>query len=200
MTLFVSTNKASTSGYNKESPSNKGSTFSLSNSFKSLNDENLIIKEVATGSMATTLEKVDYLDNLGSNDEVEPVKNEMASFLVSKPMGVGYGLKNLLKQWREINVDYDYDPYDDDMYEGQEIPNNIQTICDDLDIKKKEKRWCRNVKRNGDVIKDGYAVEKPAENEINPQGARNKSGVKGARRESGREIELQARSKPSKKY
>ncbi|GJW40856.1 hypothetical protein Tco_0066701 [Tanacetum coccineum] len=101
-----------------------------------LNDENLIIKEVETGSMATTsgtqeegqsftsivdtinvldkqllegklvlvdydgksLEKVDYLGNLGSDDEVEPVENEMPSFLASKPMGGGYGSKSLLKQ------------------------------------------------------------------------------------------------------
>ncbi|GJU98324.1 reverse transcriptase domain-containing protein [Tanacetum coccineum] len=53
-TPFVGTSKASTSGYNKESPSNKGDTFSLSNSFKALNDENIIIKEVASGSMAST--------------------------------------------------------------------------------------------------------------------------------------------------
>ncbi|GKD75427.1 putative RNA-directed DNA polymerase [Tanacetum coccineum] len=33
------------------------------------------------------------------------------------------------------NVDYDYNPYDDDMYEGHEIPDNIQSICDNLDIK-----------------------------------------------------------------
>nr|GEU88905.1 hypothetical protein [Tanacetum cinerariifolium] len=32
------------------------------------------------------------------------------------------------------NVDYDYDPYDDNMYEGQEIPKKIQSICDNLDI------------------------------------------------------------------
>nr|GEX41660.1 hypothetical protein [Tanacetum cinerariifolium] len=31
--------------------------------------------------------------------------------------------------------EYDYDPYDDDMYEGQDIPNMIQDICDNLDIK-----------------------------------------------------------------
>ncbi|GJU16609.1 retrotransposon protein, putative, ty1-copia subclass, partial [Tanacetum coccineum] len=33
------------------------------------------------------------------------------------------------------NADYDYDPYDDDMYEGQKIPDNIQSICDNLDFK-----------------------------------------------------------------
>ncbi|GJY87338.1 hypothetical protein Tco_0501966 [Tanacetum coccineum] len=76
------------------------------------------------------LEKVDYPVNLGSHNEVEPVKNEMTSFLASKLTGVGYDLKSLLEQWRESNVDDDYDPYDDDIYEGQEVPDNIQTICD----------------------------------------------------------------------
>ncbi|GKA65017.1 hypothetical protein Tco_0764724 [Tanacetum coccineum] len=115
MTPFVDTNKASTSGYNKEPPSNKGNTFSLRNSFDALNDENLIIKEVSTGSMTTTLDdakppkKVDYLANLGNDDEVEPVENEMASFLASKPMSVGYGPKSLLEEWMESNVDDDYD-------------------------------------------------------------------------------------------
>ncbi|GKE88492.1 hypothetical protein Tco_1565967, partial [Tanacetum coccineum] len=34
-----------------------------------------------------------------------------------------------------VNGDYDFDPYDDDMYEGQDIPDKIQDICDNLDIK-----------------------------------------------------------------
>ncbi|GKE84366.1 hypothetical protein Tco_1558108, partial [Tanacetum coccineum] len=62
------------------------------------------------------LENIDYLDNSGSDNEVERVDNEMANFLATKPIGVGYGLKNLLEQWRENSVDDDYDPYDDDMY------------------------------------------------------------------------------------
>ncbi|GKD40079.1 RNA-directed DNA polymerase, eukaryota, reverse transcriptase zinc-binding domain protein, partial [Tanacetum coccineum] len=107
MTPFVDTNKASTSGYNKEPPSNKGNTFSLSNSFDALNDENLIIEEVSTGSMTTTLGTQN--EGQGNDDEVEPVENEMASFLASKPMSVGYGPKSLLEQWRESNVDDDYD-------------------------------------------------------------------------------------------
>nr|GEU96570.1 MAK10-like protein [Tanacetum cinerariifolium] len=70
-------------------------------------------------------------------DAVEPVDNELESFLALKPLGVGYGTNSLLEQWRETygNADYEYDPYDDDMYEGPEIPNNIQSICDKLDIK-----------------------------------------------------------------
>ncbi|GJS07850.1 hypothetical protein Tco_0364646, partial [Tanacetum coccineum] len=58
-----------------------------------------------------------------------------ASYLASKPSGVGYNTKSSLEQWREIYMDDDYDPYDDDMYEGLEIPDNIQSICDNLDIK-----------------------------------------------------------------
>ncbi|GJZ54521.1 hypothetical protein Tco_0609406 [Tanacetum coccineum] len=53
-TLFIGMNKDSTSCYNKESPSNKVNTFSISNSYEALNDENPIIEEVATGSMTTT--------------------------------------------------------------------------------------------------------------------------------------------------
>ncbi|GJS22956.1 zinc finger, CCHC-type containing protein [Tanacetum coccineum] len=33
------------------------------------------------------------------------------------------------------NGDYDDDPYDDDMYEGRDISEEIQTICDNLDIR-----------------------------------------------------------------
>ncbi|GJS35075.1 zinc knuckle CX2CX4HX4C containing protein [Tanacetum coccineum] len=43
------------------------------------------------------MEKVDYSGDHGSEDEVEPDDNEMASFLASKPSGVGYGTKSLLK-------------------------------------------------------------------------------------------------------
>ncbi|GJY42464.1 hypothetical protein Tco_0429734 [Tanacetum coccineum] len=79
------------------------------------------------------LEKVNYLVNLDSDDEVEPVENEIANFLASNE--VGYGPKGLWEQRRETTVDDEYDPYDDDMYEGQEISENIQTICENFDIK-----------------------------------------------------------------
>ncbi|GJU95887.1 reverse transcriptase domain-containing protein [Tanacetum coccineum] len=81
------------------------------------------------------LEKVDYSGDHDSDDEVKPIDNEMENFLVSKR--VGYGTNSLLEQWMETyeNADYDYDPYDDDIYKGQEIPDNIQSICDNLEIK-----------------------------------------------------------------
>ncbi|GKF79588.1 hypothetical protein Tco_0235156, partial [Tanacetum coccineum] len=83
------------------------------------------------------LKRVIRLLRLGdqdSKDEIESVDNEMASYLASKPLRIGYGTKSLLEQWRETYVNDDYDPYDDDMYEGHDIPNNIRSICD-LDIK-----------------------------------------------------------------
>ncbi|GKA34242.1 hypothetical protein Tco_0720671 [Tanacetum coccineum] len=87
------------------------------------------------------LEKVNSSGNHGSEDEVEPADNEMTSYLASKPYG-GYGTNSLLEQLRETyeNADFDYDPNDDDMYEGQKIPNNIQSICDNLDIKVRDRK------------------------------------------------------------
>ncbi|GJZ07292.1 hypothetical protein Tco_0541085, partial [Tanacetum coccineum] len=83
------------------------------------------------------LKKVDYLDDHNSENEVEPIDNEMAHVLATKPSGVGYGTKSLLEQYRETygNAKYDYDPYDDDLYEGQIILDHIQSICDNFDIK-----------------------------------------------------------------
>ncbi|GKC37701.1 putative reverse transcriptase domain-containing protein [Tanacetum coccineum] len=81
------------------------------------------------------LENVDSSGDYDNEDEVASVDNEMASFLASKKDG--YGTNSLLEQWRETyeNADYDYDPYDDDMYEGHEVPKKFQSICDNLDIK-----------------------------------------------------------------
>ncbi|GKB35771.1 hypothetical protein Tco_0880713 [Tanacetum coccineum] len=88
-------------------------TFSLSNSFVALNDENLIIEEgkcVLVDDNGKPLEKVEYSGDNGSEDEVEYVHNEMASYLTSKSSGVGYGTKSLLEQWRKTYVNDDYDP------------------------------------------------------------------------------------------
>ncbi|GKA96438.1 hypothetical protein Tco_0818533 [Tanacetum coccineum] len=67
--------------------------------------------------------------------KVESVDNDMAHSMASKR--VGFDMKSLLEQWRDSykNGDYDEDPYDDDMYEGQGIPNKIQDICNNLDIR-----------------------------------------------------------------
>ncbi|GJR51538.1 reverse transcriptase domain-containing protein [Tanacetum coccineum] len=79
------------------------------------------------------MEKVSSSCDYDSEDEVASVKNDMAKFLAKKD---GYGTQSLLEQWTESykNGDYGYDPYDDDMYEGQDIPEKLQAICDKLDI------------------------------------------------------------------
>ncbi|GJW36801.1 ribonuclease H-like domain-containing protein, partial [Tanacetum coccineum] len=102
-TPFVGMNNASTSCYNKESPSKKANGFcSISYSFVALNVENVDIEKVAIeGKLMfvyddeTPFEKVDFFGKTESEDEVEPVDNETGSYLASKPMGVGYGLKSL---------------------------------------------------------------------------------------------------------
>ncbi|GJQ93722.1 ribonuclease H-like domain-containing protein [Tanacetum coccineum] len=123
-----------------------------------------------------SLEMDDYSGDLGSDDEVEPGDNEMASFL-AKPSRVGYGTKSLLEQWRETYSDAeqecDYDPYDDDIYEGQVIPGNNQTIFNNLDIKvrgdyfdrvprkllKRQSRHTRIIKKEEEEPLDGEFVK-----------------------------------------
>nr|GEU89713.1 hypothetical protein [Tanacetum cinerariifolium] len=70
-----------------------------------------------------------------SDDEVASVDNDMANFLASKK--VGYDTNSLLEQWKKSygNDDYDFDPFDDYMYESQDILDKIQAICDNLNIK-----------------------------------------------------------------
>ncbi|GKA85903.1 hypothetical protein Tco_0807557 [Tanacetum coccineum] len=90
---------------------------------------------VPVGPKGKPLKRVDYSSDHDSEDEVALVDIEMANFLALER--VGYGINSLLEQWRETyeNADYDYDPYDNDMYEGQKITYDIQSICDNLDIK-----------------------------------------------------------------
>ncbi|GJY05564.1 hypothetical protein Tco_0371504 [Tanacetum coccineum] len=101
--------------------------------------ENLIIDEKVTlvDDEGKPLEKVDYSGDYDSEDEVASFDNEMASFLAKKD---DYGTQSLFEQWKESyeNGDYEYDSYDsydDDMYEDHDIPDMLQAICDNLDIK-----------------------------------------------------------------
>ncbi|GKB04845.1 hypothetical protein Tco_0833040 [Tanacetum coccineum] len=80
------------------------------------------------------LKKVEFSGDYDSKDEVASVDNDMARSLASER--VGFGNQSLLEQWRDSygNSDYDEDPYDEDMYEGQDVTQEIQAICDNLDI------------------------------------------------------------------
>ncbi|GJS94078.1 zinc finger, CCHC-type containing protein, partial [Tanacetum coccineum] len=69
------------------------------------------------------VKKVDNSVDHDSEDEVASVDNDMAHSMASE------------KENYDENDDYEYDPYDDDMYEGQENSDKIQAICDNLDIK-----------------------------------------------------------------
>nr|GEV22877.1 hypothetical protein [Tanacetum cinerariifolium] len=77
--------------------------------------EKLIIYGKATfvDDAGKSLKKVKYPDDHDSEDEVESVDNDMARSMASERV----------------------DLYDDDMYEGQDIPDKIQDICDNLDIR-----------------------------------------------------------------
>ncbi|GKD99888.1 RNA-directed DNA polymerase, eukaryota, reverse transcriptase zinc-binding domain protein [Tanacetum coccineum] len=81
------------------------------------------------------LKKVEYPDDYDSEDEVASVDNDMAHSMASER--VGFGTQSLLEQWRDSygNGDYDDDPYDDDMYEGHDLSQELQAICDNLDIR-----------------------------------------------------------------
>ncbi|GJT44071.1 chalcone--flavonone isomerase [Tanacetum coccineum] len=83
-TPFVGTNKASTSGYNKESSSNKDNIFSLEEGQSStpiVDKINVLEKQILEDKLVfvdddgKSLDKVDYPVNLGSDDEVDPIKN-----------------------------------------------------------------------------------------------------------------------------
>ncbi|GJR03460.1 reverse transcriptase domain-containing protein [Tanacetum coccineum] len=123
---------------------NKGKGQTSGADDEALNDENLIIKEVASGSMATTLgtqeeeqsatlivDKINILEKQILEGKLVLVDDD------GKPLEkIDYpGDLELVGTWREDNVVDEYDSYDDDMYEGQEIPDIIQTICNNLDIR-----------------------------------------------------------------
>ncbi|GJZ49189.1 ribonuclease H-like domain-containing protein [Tanacetum coccineum] len=99
--------------------------------------ENLIIdgQAIIVDETGNPLKEVEYPDDLDSEDEVASVGNDMTRFMASER--VGFGTQSLLEQLRDSygNGDYDEDPYDDDMYEGQDLPAEIQTICNNLDIR-----------------------------------------------------------------
>ncbi|GKD94188.1 hypothetical protein Tco_1374025 [Tanacetum coccineum] len=94
------------------------------NRVESYQTSNLIERQIIDGKVrfvddkGKPLKNVDSSNDHDSEDEVESVDNEMTSFLASKK--VGYDTNSLLEQWKKtyVNVDYDYDLYEDDIYEG----------------------------------------------------------------------------------
>ncbi|GJS79143.1 retrotransposon protein, putative, ty1-copia subclass, partial [Tanacetum coccineum] len=94
--------------------------------------EDLLIdrKVILVDEVGNPLKKViECPGDYDSENEVALDDNDMARSLGSKK--VGFSTQSFLSYG---NGDYDKDPYDDDMYEGQDLPQEIQTICDNLDI------------------------------------------------------------------
>nr|GFA46071.1 hypothetical protein [Tanacetum cinerariifolium] len=104
--------------------------------------ENLIIKGKVTlvDDDGKSLKKVDYPGEHDTDDEVCSVDNYMACSMATET--VVFDTKSLLEQWMDSykNGDYDEDPYDDDMCEGQDLSDKLQDICNNLDIRVRNRR------------------------------------------------------------
>ncbi|GJW54592.1 hypothetical protein Tco_0098677 [Tanacetum coccineum] len=74
------------------------------------------------------------IDKIGKFEKL--LTSEKAT-LVDEDERVSFSTQILLEQWRDSygNGDNDEDPYDDDMYEGHDLSQELQAICDNLDIR-----------------------------------------------------------------
>ncbi|GJW13034.1 reverse transcriptase domain, reverse transcriptase zinc-binding domain protein [Tanacetum coccineum] len=98
--------------------------WSLNLASKKANSSRSMFWNVESSNTSTTpiVEKFDKIQRLIIDGKVTLVNDE------GKPLTkVGYGTNILLEQWKETyeNDDCDFNPYDDDMYEGQDILDKI---------------------------------------------------------------------------
>ncbi|GJZ12659.1 hypothetical protein Tco_0547889 [Tanacetum coccineum] len=65
------------------------------------------------------------LSFLFAHTKVVSIDNDMARSMASER--VGFGTQSLLEKWRDSygNGDYDEDPYDDDIYEGHDLSQEL---------------------------------------------------------------------------
>ncbi|GKE47943.1 hypothetical protein Tco_1479201, partial [Tanacetum coccineum] len=141
----LATNAGTTNLVNNEATSSGSSFMNIDNSSTRTTpiiDKIRKFEELLTSGKATLvdeagnpLKNVDFLDDYDSEDEVASVDNDMARSMASER--VGFGTQSLLEQWMDSysNCDYDEDPYDDDMYDGYDLPQELQAICDNMDIR-----------------------------------------------------------------
>ncbi|GKA08217.1 hypothetical protein Tco_0687548 [Tanacetum coccineum] len=90
------------------------------------------LKLISTTSTTPIVEKIDKMKRLIIDGTATLVDDE------GKPLTmIDYAGDHDSEDEKESygNGEYDYDPYDDDMYEGHDISYKIQDICDNLDIK-----------------------------------------------------------------
>ncbi|GJY84656.1 retrovirus-related pol polyprotein from transposon TNT 1-94 [Tanacetum coccineum] len=124
--------------------------------------ENLIIdgQAILVDEDGNPLKKVEYPGDHDSEDEVASVDNDSEDEVALKVC------------WRNFygKGDYDQDSYDDDMYEGQDLSKEIQTICDKLDIRVRVhemiiKKDSKIVKANGERKPLGLKAKKESSDE-----------------------------------
>ncbi|GKA28555.1 hypothetical protein Tco_0714800 [Tanacetum coccineum] len=67
--------------------------------------------------------------NVDSDSEVEVVFDETVNLMTLMSFtggsNKGYGTNSLFEQWSETKQDDDYDPYDDDLYEGHDMSDHL---------------------------------------------------------------------------
>ncbi|GKF15648.1 hypothetical protein Tco_0057110 [Tanacetum coccineum] len=112
---------------NVEFDTNRG-TINLVNNGANSSRSYFMNVENSSTSYTPIIDKIRKFEYLLINGQV---------ILVDEAERVGFGTQSLLEQWRDFygNGDYDEDPYDDDMYEGHDLSQEIQAICDNLDIR-----------------------------------------------------------------
>nr|GEV29407.1 hypothetical protein [Tanacetum cinerariifolium] len=124
-------------------------------SFMNIDNDGEFSSNTPTGEKINKIErqigegKLMLLDNDGnplvptgiveSDSEVEVVFNETTNLRIptsgNDQSDKGYGTNSLLEQCRDSYPDNDdYDPYNDDMYKNHDFFEDLQSICDDLDI------------------------------------------------------------------
>nr|GEY06236.1 hypothetical protein [Tanacetum cinerariifolium] len=87
-------------------------------------------------STTSVIEKIDKIEKLIIDEKVTLVDDKGKPLEKVESLG-DYDNEDEVASWKESyeNDEYDYESYDDDMYEAQEIPYKLQSICDNLDIK-----------------------------------------------------------------
>ncbi|GJW72507.1 hypothetical protein Tco_0129424 [Tanacetum coccineum] len=113
---------------------NRGTTNLVNNGATSSGSSFMHVDNSSSDKEDNPLKKVEFPGEDDSEDEVASVDNDMARSLAYER---GFGTQSLLEQWRDSygNGDYDDDPYDDYMYEGQDLSHELQAICDNMDIR-----------------------------------------------------------------
>ncbi|GJS53599.1 hypothetical protein Tco_0626961 [Tanacetum coccineum] len=103
---------------------------------RTANSNGSLSRNVESSSTSTTsmVEKIDKIERLIIEGKVTLVDDE-GNPLTKVDSLVDYDSEDeSVRAESYVNGDYNFDPYDDDIYEGQEIPDKIQDICDNFDI------------------------------------------------------------------